>query len=283
MYKKRIKDWAIDKNLKSDRPLTSPRTQQRRDAMQKDSQSSVRGTMVDAPKTSHYVKTCPDLAQQLQYGSPPSAEEAMQRQYHTPTSMLPPQQQPNDNQYQASASRFHGDGFYSPSLSQSGQPDEQTRITVLLGSIQDRFLEASDAITRQDTTELFAILNPAYEAISSVSETEAPQLLAVVVDLFQLLYRRPNHQDMLRQLLQYVFALVPDAVRRDQFLSFNSQVLTLLGQSCHHSPFDVPLDTAGATSPRPTVRRSDYDHYEQPSGAGAAFDDRFGGTRTHPY
>lgn len=282
MYKKRIKDWAIDKNLKSDRPLTSPRSQQRRDATQEDSHSSVRGTAVDAPKTSHYVTSYPDFSQQVQYGSPPSAEEAMQRVYHTPGTMLP-SQQPNDNQHWASVGRYHDKGSYSPSHSQSGQHGEQARNTGLLGSIQDRFLEASDAITRQDTAGLFEILNPAYESISSVSETEAPQLLAVVVEIFQLLYRRPNHQDMLRQLLQYVFALVPDAVRQNQFLSFNSQVLTLVGVPCHQSPFSMPLDTAVDTDSRSTVSRHDYDYYEQPAGAGPAFDNRFGGTRSQPY
>lgn len=282
MYKKRIKDWGIDKNLKSDKLLTSPRAQQRQDATQKDSQSGVRGTVVDAPNTNQYVESCPDFAQQFQYSSPPSAGEAMQREYHTPASMLPPQQ-PNNNQQWANAGPFHGDGSYSTSRSQIGQPSEQARTTILLGSIQHRFLEASDAITRQDTADLFAILNPAYEAISSVSETEATQLVAVVVDIFQLLYRRPNHQDMLRQLLQYIFALVPDAVRQNQFLSLNSQVLNLLGRSCDPSPCGVPLDTAGGTDSRPTVSGHDYDYYEQPSGAGPAFDNRFGGTRTYPY
>ncbi|KAG6356221.1 hypothetical protein INS49_015608 [Diaporthe citri] len=281
MYKKRIKDWGIDKNLKTDKLLASPRTQQRRDATQKGSQSGVRGTVVDAPNTNQYVEACSGFPQQFQHGSPPSAGEAMQREYHTPASMLP-SQQPNDNQQWATAGRFHGDGSYSPWFSQSGQPSEKARTTVL-GSIQDRFLEASDAITRQDTAELFAILNPAYEAISSVSETEATQLVAVVVELFQLLYRRPNHQDMLRQLLQYVFALVPDAVRQNQFLSFNSQVLNLLGRPCHRPPLGVPLDTAGGTDSRPTVSGHDYDYYEQHSGASPTFDNRFGGTRRHPY
>lgn len=88
---------------------------------------------------------------------------------------------------------------------------------------------------------------------------------------------------MLRQLLQYVFALVPDAVRQNQFLSSNSQVLTLLGLSCHHSPLGVPLDTAVGTDPRSTVSRHDYDYYEQASAAAPTYDNRFEGARTHPY
>lgn len=282
MYKKRIKDWGIDKNLKSDKLSTSPRIHQRRDATPNDSQSSVRGTVAGAQKTSNYVEYCPDLAHQPQYGTSSSAEETRQREYQNPTTTLAPQQH-GAGHYWASAGQSHGYGSsYSPSLAHSDQHEEQARSSYLLDSIRDRFLEASDAVTRRDTAGLFEILNPAYEAISNVSETEPTQLLAIVVDLFELLYRRPDHQDMLRQLLHYVFALVPDAVRQDQFLSYNSQVLTLLGRSGHDSPSGVQLDTAYSADSRPTASRNDYDYYEQPSEAGPTFDNRTRGDCRHP-
>lgn len=282
MYKKRIKDWGIDKNLKSDKLSTSPRIHQRRDATPNDSQSSVRGTVAGAQKKSNYVGYCPDLAHQPQYGTSSSAEEARQRECQNPTTTLAPQQH-SAGHYWASAAQSHGYGSpYSPPLAQSDQLDEKARSSILLDSIRDRFLEASDAVTRRDTAGLFEILNPAYEAISKVSETEPTQLLAVVVDLFELLYRRPNHQDMLRQLLHYVFALVPDAVRQDQFLSYNSQVLTLLGQSGHDSAFDMPLDTADSADSRPAASRHDYNYYQQPSEAGPAFDNGTRGDYRHP-
>ena len=282
MYKKRIKDWAIDKNLKSDKLPTSPRTRQRRDAAQSEPQSSVRGTLTDSQNISNYVNSCPYLTQQFQDGTLPSAEEAMQTEYRIPTTILPPQQD-NDSSYWASAGQSHGDGSYPPSLSQSVQLAEQALTSDSLHIIRDRFLEASEAITRRDAARLFNILNPAYDAISNVAATEATQLLAVIVDLFELLYRRTDHQDMLRQLLHYVFALIPDAVRQDQFLSCNSQVLNLLGRSGYDSPFGVPLDMAGSAGSGPTASRLDNDYYEQPSGAGLAFDSKFRGNLRHPY
>lgn len=283
MYKKRIKDWGIDKNLKSDRLSTSPRSNERQGATHIEPRSSVRITVSEAQKMNNYVEYRPDLAQQPQYGILPSAEGAMKREYHTPTSTFAAQQH-NAGYCWASPGQSHADGSYSPSLAQSFEPAEQGRnSSVLLNGIRDRFLQASDAITRQDTAVLFDILNPAYEAISNVAETEADRLLDIIVDLFEMLYRRPNHQDMLRQLLQYVFALVPDAVRQNQFLSCNSQVLTLLGRSDYDSQFGAPLDTAGGTDSRPTVSPHNYDYYEQRSGAGPAFDNGFGGNRRHPY
>lgn len=282
MYKKRIKDWGIDKNLKSDKLLTSPRTHQRRDATHDYSQSGVRGNAADARRISNYVESYPDLAHQPQYGTSSSAEDARQSEYHTPATTSAPLQH-SAGHYWESAGQSYGDGSYSPSLAQIDQFDEQARTSALLDSIRDRFLGASDAITRRDTAGLFEILNPAYEAISNVSETEPTRLLDVIVDLFELLYRRPSHQDMLRQLLHYVFALVPDAARQNQFLSYNSQVLTLLGRSDHDSSFGVPSDTADSADSRPTASRHDYDYYEQPSSAGPAFDNRFGGDCRHPY
>lgn len=282
MYKKRIKDWAIDKNLKSDKLLTSPRTRQRRDAVQSEPQSSVTGTVNDFQNTRDYVNSCPDPAQRSQYGTLPSAEEAMQTEYLMPTTMLLPQQS-NDGHYWASADQCHGDSSCCPTLSQSAQLTEQARTSILLDGIRDRFLEASEAITQRDTARLFDILNPAYDDISHVSETEPTQLLDVIIILFELLYRRPNHQDMLRQLLHYVFALVPDAVRQNQFLSCNSQVLTLLGRSGYDSSFCVPLDAAASRASRPTASRLDYDCYEQLSGAGLALDNRLGRDCRHPY
>lgn len=283
MYKKRIKDWGIDKNLKSDRLSTSPRSNQRQGATHIEPRSSVRGTVSEAQRISSYVEYRPELAQQPQYGTLPSAEGAMQRQYHTPTSTFAAQQH-NAGYCWASPGPSHADGSYSPSRAQSFEPAEQDRNSAaLLDGIRDRFLQASDAITRRDTAGLFDILNPAYEAISNVAETEADRLLDIIVDLFELLSRRPNHQDMLRQLLHYVFALIPDAVRQNQFLSCNSQVLTLLGRSDYDSQVRVPLDTAGGTGPRPTVSPHNYDYYEQRSEAGPAFDSGFGGGHRHPY
>ena len=214
--------------------------------------------MTDAQELSNYVNSSSDLTQHFQYGSRPSAEDAAQGDYHTPTTMVPLQQL-NDGQHWARTGQFHGDGSYTPSFARNRQLGEETRISSLLGSIWDRFLDASDAITRHDTAGLFEILNPAYEAISNVSETETTQLLALIVDLFQLLYRRPNHQDILRQLLHYVFALIPDAGRQNLFLSSNSQVLNLLGRRGYASPPGAPLDAAGGTDPRPTAPPNDYD------------------------
>lgn len=283
MYKKRIKDWGIDKNLKSDRLSTSPRSNQRQGATHIEPRSSVRGTVSEAPRISSYVECRPDLAQQPQYGTLPSAEGAMQTEYRAPTSTFAAQQH-NAGYRWASPGPSHADGSYSPSLAQSFEPAEQDQnSSVLLDGIRDRFLQASDAITRRDTAGLFDILNPAYEAISNVAETEADRLVDIIVNLFELLYRRPNHQDMLRQLLQYVFALVPDAVRQNQFLSCNSQVLTLLGRSDCDSHSGAPLDTESCTNSRTTVSSHNYDYYEQRSGAGPAFDDGFGRGRRHPY
>lgn len=282
MYKKRIKDWAIDKNLKSDRPLTSTRTQQHREVTQNDPQSSVWGTVGDAQRTSNYVESYPDPAQNFQCGTLPSAEETTQREYYTPTTTLPPQQH-NAGHYWASTSQPYPDGSYSSSPAQSFQLSEQARASALLGTVRDRFLEASDAITRRQTARLFEILNPAYEAMSNIAETEAAQLLATAVDLFELLYRRPNHQDMLRQLLQYLFALAPDAVRQNQFLSCDSQVLALLGRSSYDSAFSAPLDTAYVLESRPTASSQNHDYCEQRSEAGQAFDNSFGRGRRYPY
>lgn len=282
MYKKRIKDWAIDKNVKSDKPPTSPRTRQRRDATQKDSQPSIMGTVVDTQNTSNYANSCPSLAQQSQYGTLPPAGKAVQREYQTPTTMSSPQPR-NDDQYWASVDQSQGDRSYSPSLAQNGHYAQQLQTSALLGSIRDRFLEASEAITRRDTARLFEILNPAYEAMSSVAETEPAQLLAVVADLFGLLHRRPDHQDMLRQLLHYVLALVPDAVRQNQFLSCDSQVLTFLGQPGHDPVSSEPLETSYESGSRPTASPRDYNYYGQPSGAGPAFDSSSVEDRRHPY
>lgn len=266
MYKKRIKDWAIDKNLKSERPHASPRTRQQRDVPSESRPSSARSAAIGAQMLSITANSSPDPVQGFQYGTRPSAEGSTQGEYYTPGAMLPLQQ----GQYRADAGQSYGDYSYYSSISQGGQSGEQARNSVLLSSIRDRFLEASDAIARHDTTVLFEILNPAYEAISSVAETETAQLLTVVVDLFQVLSRRPNHQDMLRQLLHYVFALVPDAVRQNQFFSSNSQVLALLGQSGSAFPSSMSLDTAGGTNSRLAVPTQKYTYYEQPSGAGSA-------------
>lgn len=282
MYKKRIKDWAIDKNMKSDKPPTSPRTRQRRDATQQDSQPSVMGTVVDSQNMSNYANSCPSSAQQSQYGTLSSPGKAVQREYQTPTTMpYPPPR--NDDQCWASVDQFQNDDSYSPPLAQNRHYDEQPRTSALLGSIRDRFLEASEAITRRDTARLFEILNPAYEAMSKVAETEPAQLLAVVADLFGLLHRRPDHQDMLRQLLDYVLALVPDAVRQNQFLSCDSQVLNFLGRPGHDSVSSVPLGTAYGAGSRPTASPRDHGYYAQPSEAGPAFDNNSGGDRRHPY
>lgn len=283
MYKKRIKDWGIDKNLKSDRLSTSPRSNQRQGATHIEPRSSVRGTVGEAQKISNYVEYRPDLSQQPQYGTLPSAEGAMQREYHTPRATSAAQQH-NTGYCWASPGPSYGDGSYSPSLAQSFELAEQDRnSSLLLDGIKDSFLQASDAITRRDTAGLFDILNPAYESISNVAETEADRLLDIIVGLFELLCKRPNHQDMLRQLLNYVFALVPDAVRQNQFLSCNSQVLTLLGRSDYDSQFGAPLDTESGTHSRSTVSPHNYNYYEQRSGAGPAFDNGFGGDRRHPY
>jgi hypothetical protein len=284
MYKKRIKDWAIDKNLKSEKPPASPRMKQQRNSPQSQPQSGISSAAIDGQRLSNYADSSPDPYQSFQYGTRPSAEEAMQRGYHTPTTTWP-LQQPGDGQHWAGVGQSHGDGSYSSSLTQSGQAGGQPPSSILLGTIRDRFLEASDAISRHDTAVLFEILNPAYEAISSVSETETTQLLAVVVDVFQLLSTRPNHQDMLRQLLQYVFALIPAAGRRNQFLSTNSQVLTLMGQSGYASPSRVPSGTACGADSRPTASSHDYnyDYYEQPTAAGPASGNRSGGYCVHPY
>ncbi|KAJ0108060.1 hypothetical protein J7T55_007179 [Diaporthe amygdali] len=280
MYKKRIKDWAIDKNLKSDNGLNAHRTKQQRYSTQ-DSHFGVREPLADAQEISNYVRYSPDIAHRFQDGSLPSAEETMQREYSTPLTMLPTEQ-PNDDQYWASAGRFHEvTSFSSPLHAQSGQFGERDRASVLLYSIRHRFLEASDAMMRRDTARLFDILNPAYEAISEVAEAEAEQLLSVVAHLFELLHERPNHQDMLRQLLHYVFALIPDAVRQSQLLSRNSQVLALLGQSGYDSLFGVPLDLAGTTDSNAAAPR--HGCYEQPSEARPAFDTRFGGNYTYGY
>lgn len=283
MYKKRIKDWGIDKNLRSDRLSASPRSNQRRGATHIEPRSSVRGTVGEAQNMSNYVEYRPDLFRQPQYGTLPSAEGAIQREYHTPSSTSAAQQH-NAGYCWASPGQSQADASYSPSLARSFESVEQDRSSsVLLDGIRDRFLEASDALTRRNTAGLFDILNPAYEAISNVAETEAARVLSVVVELFELLCRRPNHQDMLRQLLQYVFALVPDAARQNQFLSCNSQVLTLLGRSDYDSQFGAPLDTESGTNSRTTVSSHNYHYYEQRSGAGPAFDNGFGGGRRHPY
>ncbi|KAL1872735.1 hypothetical protein Daus18300_004281 [Diaporthe australafricana] len=280
MYKKRIKDWAIDKNLKSDRFLNTPRVRQQRDATHEESQPSVRDAVNDAQGTSNYIELHPLPARQFQDGILPPAGEDRQRRYTDPAVTLPPQQR-NDVQRWSSASQFHDDNASSPSLPQDGQVGDQVRTWFLLSSIRHRFLAASDTILRRDTTRLFDILNPAYEAISELAETEAEELLSVVVDLFELLHRRSNHQDMLRQLLHYVFTLIPEAVRQNHFLSRNSQVLSLLKQPDSDSSTGVSLDLAGATDS--TVAAPRRDCYEQPCGAGPSIGIKFEGDYTYSF
>ncbi|KAI3400892.1 hypothetical protein diail_1583 [Diaporthe ilicicola] len=277
MYKKRIKDWAIDKNQKSDRAFNTPRTKQQRDATQSGSQCSVRGTADNSQEISNHIGYCSDPAQQPQDVVLPSSEEDMERRYTDPEVMLPPQQQ-DDGQYWSRASQSHDDDSFPASLSQNGQPADPVRASVLLSSIRHRFLAASDTVLRRDTARLFEILNPAYEAMSEVADTEAEQLLSVVVDLFELLHRRSNHQDMLRQLLHYVLALVPDAVRQNEYLSRDRQVLSLLEQSEPEHPVDVSLDPADGT-----VSGSRHNCYEQAPGDGVVFDTRSGGECAYPY
>lgn len=270
MYKKRIKDWAIDKNQKSERPHASPRTRQHRDLPGESQSSSVRSAAIGAPQLSiSAASSSPGLVQSFQYDTRPSAEGAMQTGYHIPGTMLPSQQ---GQQQWTGASQPYSECPFTSSVSQQGQFGQQSRTSALLSSIRDRFLEASDAITRHDTAVLFEILNPAYETISSVAETETAQLLAVIVEIFQMLSRRPNHQDILRQLLDYTFALIPDAGRQNQFLSSNSQVLALLGQAGYASPSSgsMSLDTTGATASRLTVPPQNYGYYEQPARTGSA-------------
>jgi hypothetical protein len=246
MYKKRIKDWAIDKNLKSEKPPGSPRTRHQRDSTQSQSGPGVSSAATDASELSNHVRSSPGPAHDFPYETHPAAGGIVQGEYHTCANTSAPQQP------WTSGAQFHSEGSYTNSLAQSGHCSEQPRPSILLGSIRDRFLEASHAITRQDTAVLFEILNPAYEAISSVSEVESTQLLTLVADLFQLLYSRPNHQGMLRQLLGYVFALFPGAGHRNQFLSTNGQVLALLGRSGGYDALvsNGPFDTAGGTDSR---------------------------------
>lgn len=277
MYKKRIKDWAIDKNLKSEKPPGSPRRKQQRAAAQGESQSSVSSATIDTQRLRNHASSSPShLVQGSPYGVRSSAEEATQSEYHAPATAVP-LQQPSYSQPWTTAGRSHGDASFTHFSAHFGQSDEQARTSVSLSSIRERFLEASDAITRRDTAVLFEILNPAYEAISNVAETEPTQLLAVVVDLFQLLHRRPNHQDILKQLLHYVFALLPDAVRQNQFLSSNRQVLNLLGRRGYASPSRVPLDAEDRAGSRPpaTSRENSYDYYAQPTGTGPTSNSSF--------
>lgn len=277
MYKKRIKDWAIDKNLKSEKPPGSPRRKQQRAAAQGESQSSVSSATIDTQRLRNHASSSPShLAQGFPYGAPSSAEEATQSEYHAAATAVP-LQQPSYSQPWTTAGRSHGDASFTHFSAHFGQSDEQARTSVSLSSIRERFLEASDAITRRDTAVLFEILNPAYEAISNVAETEPTQLLTVVVDLFQLLHRRPNHQDILKQLLHYVLALLPDAVRQNQFLSSNSQVLNLLGRRGYASPSRIPLDAEDRAGSRPTAtsRENSYDYYAQPTGTGPASNNSF--------
>lgn len=271
MYKKRIKDWAIDKNLKSDKVLNTPRVKQQRDATHEDSQPNDGDAVVEL---------CPHRARQLQDGILPSVGEDRQRRYTDPAVTLH-QQQRNDGQRWSSASQFHDDNAASVSLTRNEQVGDQVRTWFLLSSIRHRFLAASDTVLRRDTTRLFDILNPAYEAISELAETEAEKLLAVVVDLFELLHRRSNHEDMLRQLLHYVFTLVPEAVRQNHFLTRDSEVLSLLKQPGSESSTGVSWELAGGTDS--TLAASRRDSYEQPCGAGPVIDIKFEGDYTYPY
>ncbi|KAG8156936.1 hypothetical protein KVR01_013158 [Diaporthe batatas] len=284
MYKKRIKDWAIDKNHKSER---SPRTRQQRDLPGEPHSSSVRSVAIGPQRLRNPTfNPSPGPVQAYQYGTRPPAEGSTQRGYpnHTPGTMQPPQQ--GQPYWAAGTSQPNSDGYgygsyHTCPFPQSGHASisEQPRTSppsspssssaALLSSIRDRFLEASDAITRRDTTaDLFGILNPAYEAISAVAASEAgtstEQLLAAVADLCRLLAGRPDHRDMLRQLLQYVLALVPGAARSGRFLSGDGVVLAVLGQAGGGGG-GMPSDTA--------VPARDHDcceQQQQATGAGSA-------------
>lgn len=260
MYKKRIKDWAIDKNLRSERPhaaSSSPRTKQQRHLPSESQSSSATSPAVGAqePSLSAVDSSSGSLVHNFQYGTRPPAEGAAWSGYHTPGTIVPSQQ--GGGQHWAVPSQ-------SNSSPQSRQCSGQAGTSPSLSSIRDRFLAASDAIARHDIAVLFEILNPAYEAISTVPETETTQLLAVIGDLFRILSRRPNHQDVLRQLLQYVFALVPDSWRQNEFLSTDSRVLALLGRSGYAFTSHMPLDTAGGINSGSTMPTYSYGYYGQP-------------------
>ena len=228
MFKSRIWKWGLDKKLKSDEVLAILILKSERDAMNKPSQFTIRGQPVDLDNITRYVRRNPQLMARLRAGQMPSIQTTLEVQCRSPSpepgrSLTPPTESYRVEEV-LSLFRNYVDGSftsgawnceyndYCVSIRPSDRSDE------LFERVIASFALVNRCMMREDKISISAILNPAFESLKEIIETQSPVFVVRTVCLLWYLDRH-HKNDLLRLVMDYLAGLVPIVLGQHHIMS----------------------------------------------------------------
>jgi hypothetical protein len=219
MYKSRIWKWGLDKKLKGDEVLAILHLKRERDAMDKRSEFRIRGQLVDLDNINRYLKRNPGLMQRYRSGQMPSIQTKLEVECRTPspspTRALAPSLDMQNTEAILALFRDYVDGSFSGGAWNciydvkcvSSRPIKD-RSNDLFERVIASFALVNRCMMRGDNFSIQSMLNPSFDSLKEIVETESPVFIVRTVCLLWYLERHHKH-DLLRMVIKYLSGLVP--------------------------------------------------------------------------
>lgn len=247
MYKSRIWKWGLDKKLKSDEVLAILILKSERDALNRPSQFTIRGQPVDLDNITRYVRRNPQLMARLRAGQQPSIQTTLEVQCRTPSpepgrSLTPPTESYRIEEVLNLFSNYVDGSFssgawdceyndYCVSIRPSDRSDE------LFERVIASFALVNRCMMREDKISISAILNPAFESLKEIIETQSPVFVVRTVCLLWYLDRH-HKNDLLRLVMDYLAGLVPIVLGQHHIMS---RIWRVLGRTQFSNYYELSM------------------------------------------